>query len=144
MLDLLISDASLHLFCRDQSKVTHNCLWETRPAAQQWCFSLMKALFFFCPPFSSVQQCWTTITLKNLGINTFFSFITNVNIFIHYCCPNSNVRNILLIQNSAYSTVKLSRNPHHITLNTVNKDPGISHPHSHPHPLPGRKGIGAK
>lgn len=53
-LDLLISNASLHLFCWDQSKVTRNCLWETRPAAQQWCFSLMNELFFFCPPLISV------------------------------------------------------------------------------------------
>lgn len=52
--------------------------------------------------------------------------------------------NIPLIQNSADGALKLSTNPRHITFNTVNKDPGISHPHLHPHPLPGRRGIGAK
>lgn len=58
VLDLLISGACLRLFCRDQSEVTHKCLWETRPAVPPRCCSLMRELFFF---FSSFDFCLTEL-----------------------------------------------------------------------------------
>lgn len=116
MLDLLISDASHHLFCRDQSEVTHNCLWETRPAAQQQYCSHDEGIIFLLPSFDFCQadhkkKKKTRSPIRNLrylrmnsGVNS--SFITNINISIHY---GSNPRNILLIQNSAHRTLKLSK-----------------------------------
>ena len=118
--DLLISDASLHLFCRDQSKVTHNCLWETRPAAPQWCCSLMKELLFFCPPLRSVRQCWTTATRHSPPYEIEIFFFHHYHKSIFYCCANSNHINILylydLVMAKNNSLTKTYRSPFTIEL----------------------------
>lgn len=103
--------------------------------APQWRNYFSSARLWFLSSSAGPQKLTLFISknLRYLRTNILDFFITNKNTSMVSCCTNSKHRNIF-IQSSSDSSRKLNRNiENFITFNTVNKDPGISRPHSHPH-----------
>ena len=82
---------------------------------------------------STDHNNWLLWEFKTVMINIPWFFFLNNQIWLFLLILEA----FFLFQNMAVYTIRLSSNPD--TFNAVQTDLGISRPHSHPHPPPGRK-----